>query len=196
VTPSIPERVEGRRAASLDDSVAEIRPQGADLDHRFPRKKPTTNCRATAPRWLRPHHRCGAGCRRGSGRPEGKGATKSRPTCMSRLRARVSEGDTPEEAQANIREAIELYLEPAEDDRVASEDSLVQGLVLREGSGSPHALSLSSHSHHRSSGCGSGGAMRHRTSTLSSISLAKLTNSPLCISLQENSPLPILTRAA
>lgn len=28
----------------------------------------------------------------------------------------VSEGDTMEEAQANIREAIELYLEPADND--------------------------------------------------------------------------------
>ena len=29
----------------------------------------------------------------------------------------ISEGDTREDALANIREAIELYLEPAEDDR-------------------------------------------------------------------------------
>jgi len=28
----------------------------------------------------------------------------------------ISEGDTREEAQANIKEAIELYLEPVEDD--------------------------------------------------------------------------------
>lgn len=42
----------------------------------------------------------------------------------------ISEGDTLEEAQANIRQAIELYLEPADDDWVASEDSPVQELVL------------------------------------------------------------------
>lgn len=30
----------------------------------------------------------------------------------------ISEGDTREEALANIREAIELYLEPAEDDHI------------------------------------------------------------------------------
>ena len=42
----------------------------------------------------------------------------------------ISEGDTLEEAQANIREAIELFMEPADDDWVASEDSLVQELVL------------------------------------------------------------------
>ena len=29
----------------------------------------------------------------------------------------ISEGDTREEAVANIREAIELYLEPVDDDR-------------------------------------------------------------------------------
>ena len=35
----------------------------------------------------------------------------------------VSEGDTREEALKNIREAIELYLEPAEDDLSFSPDS-------------------------------------------------------------------------
>ncbi len=35
----------------------------------------------------------------------------------------VSEVDTIEEALANIREAIELYLEPVEDDWVFVEDS-------------------------------------------------------------------------
>ncbi len=35
----------------------------------------------------------------------------------------ISEGDTIEEALANIREAIELYLEPVEDDWVFVEDS-------------------------------------------------------------------------
>jgi predicted RNase H-like HicB family nuclease len=33
----------------------------------------------------------------------------------------ISEGDTREEALANIREAIELYLEPIEDDTVGME---------------------------------------------------------------------------
>ena len=32
----------------------------------------------------------------------------------------ISEGDTREEALRNIREAIELYLEPVEDDDLAS----------------------------------------------------------------------------
>jgi len=32
----------------------------------------------------------------------------------------ISEGDTKEEALKNIREAIELYLEPVEDDQVFS----------------------------------------------------------------------------
>ncbi len=31
----------------------------------------------------------------------------------------ISEGDTKEEALKNIREAIELYLEPVEDDKLA-----------------------------------------------------------------------------
>jgi predicted RNase H-like HicB family nuclease len=42
----------------------------------------------------------------------------------------VSEGDTQEEALVNIREAIELYLEPVDDDRIAGEGVLVQELVL------------------------------------------------------------------
>jgi predicted RNase H-like HicB family nuclease len=33
----------------------------------------------------------------------------------------ISEGDTMEEAVANIREAIELYLEPQDDDPVGKE---------------------------------------------------------------------------
>ena len=33
----------------------------------------------------------------------------------------ISEGDTTEEALANIREAIELYLEPTEDDHIPIE---------------------------------------------------------------------------
>jgi predicted RNase H-like HicB family nuclease len=42
----------------------------------------------------------------------------------------ISEGDTAEEALANIQEAIELYLEPVEDDWVIEEGALVQELVL------------------------------------------------------------------
>jgi predicted RNase H-like HicB family nuclease len=42
----------------------------------------------------------------------------------------VSEGDTEEEALVNIREAIELYLEPVDDDWIADEGVLVQELVL------------------------------------------------------------------
>ena len=42
----------------------------------------------------------------------------------------VSEGDTEEEALVNIREAIELYLEPEDDDWIAGEGVLVQELVL------------------------------------------------------------------
>lgn len=42
----------------------------------------------------------------------------------------ISEGDTVDEAMRNIREAIELYLEPVEDDFVADEHSLVRELAL------------------------------------------------------------------
>ncbi|MDH4217335.1 MAG: type II toxin-antitoxin system HicB family antitoxin [Candidatus Aminicenantes bacterium] len=35
----------------------------------------------------------------------------------------ISEGDTKEEALKNIREAIELYLEPVEDDKSFSPDA-------------------------------------------------------------------------
>jgi predicted RNase H-like HicB family nuclease len=42
----------------------------------------------------------------------------------------VSEGDTIEEALANIREAIELYLEPVEDDLVIDENLLVKEIEL------------------------------------------------------------------
>ncbi|RLC55224.1 MAG: type II toxin-antitoxin system HicB family antitoxin [Chloroflexota bacterium] len=42
----------------------------------------------------------------------------------------ISEGDTVEDALANIREAIELYLEPVEDDWVVEEKVLVRELVL------------------------------------------------------------------
>ena len=42
----------------------------------------------------------------------------------------ISEGDTLEGAPENIREAIELYLEPVEDDWIVEEGALVQELVL------------------------------------------------------------------
>ena len=42
----------------------------------------------------------------------------------------ISEGDTVDEAMRNIREAIELYLEPVEDDFVTGEHSLVRELAL------------------------------------------------------------------
>ena len=42
----------------------------------------------------------------------------------------ISEGDTPDQALANIREAIELYLEPVEDDWVLVDDAQVQEVEL------------------------------------------------------------------
>jgi predicted RNase H-like HicB family nuclease len=42
----------------------------------------------------------------------------------------ISEGDSVEEALRNIQEAIELYLEPVEDDMIASEKSLVQEIEV------------------------------------------------------------------
>ena len=42
----------------------------------------------------------------------------------------ISEGDTREEALANIKEAIELYLEPTEDDYIPEERSEVLELAL------------------------------------------------------------------
>lgn len=42
----------------------------------------------------------------------------------------ISEGDTVEEALANIREAIELYLEPVEDDWVWEETALVEEIEM------------------------------------------------------------------
>lgn len=42
----------------------------------------------------------------------------------------ISEGETKDEAMQNIREAIELYLEPTDDDDVASRDAIVRELEL------------------------------------------------------------------
>ena len=42
----------------------------------------------------------------------------------------ISEGETKEEALANIREAIELYLEPVEDDLVAETNAELVELVV------------------------------------------------------------------
>ncbi len=42
----------------------------------------------------------------------------------------ISEGETKEEALANIREAIELYLEPTEDDYVPHQKAEVVELAL------------------------------------------------------------------
>jgi predicted RNase H-like HicB family nuclease len=42
----------------------------------------------------------------------------------------ISEGDTTEEAMENIREAIDLYLEPVEDDLAGKEGLEVHELVV------------------------------------------------------------------
>lgn len=42
----------------------------------------------------------------------------------------ISEGETAEEAMANLREAIELYLEPVEDDLAGREGVELQELVV------------------------------------------------------------------
>ncbi|MCI0484945.1 MAG: type II toxin-antitoxin system HicB family antitoxin [candidate division NC10 bacterium] len=42
----------------------------------------------------------------------------------------ISEGETEEEALANIREAIELYLEPVDDDLTRNEGAKVRELVV------------------------------------------------------------------
>jgi len=42
----------------------------------------------------------------------------------------ISEGDTVQGAMANIQEAVELYLEPVEDDWIVEEGALVRELVL------------------------------------------------------------------
>ena len=42
----------------------------------------------------------------------------------------ISEGETEEEALANIREAIELYLEPVEDELFISESKKIEEIVV------------------------------------------------------------------
>lgn len=46
------------------------------------------------------------------------------------LQGCISEGETEEEAMDNIREAIELYLEPIEDDEIPGENAQIRELVL------------------------------------------------------------------
>jgi len=42
----------------------------------------------------------------------------------------ISEGDSRDEALRNIREVIELYLEPVEDDQIFSADAELMELVV------------------------------------------------------------------
>ena len=42
----------------------------------------------------------------------------------------ISEGDTLEEALENIREAIDLYLEPVEDDFVIDQKGIIQEIEV------------------------------------------------------------------
>ena len=42
----------------------------------------------------------------------------------------ISEGNTKEEAMANIKEAIELYLEPVEDDLTVSPDHEITEIAI------------------------------------------------------------------
>jgi predicted RNase H-like HicB family nuclease len=42
----------------------------------------------------------------------------------------ISEGDTKEEALSNIGEAIQLYLEPVEDDMVVDENAAIQEIEV------------------------------------------------------------------
>ncbi len=42
----------------------------------------------------------------------------------------ISEGETKDDALKNIQEAIELYLEPVEDDWIPDEKTLVQEIEL------------------------------------------------------------------
>lgn len=42
----------------------------------------------------------------------------------------ISEGETVEEALANIKEAIELYLEPVEDELLATEGRIIKEIKV------------------------------------------------------------------
>ncbi|MBD1920242.1 type II toxin-antitoxin system HicB family antitoxin [Microcoleus sp. FACHB-831] len=42
----------------------------------------------------------------------------------------ISEGESIDEALANIQEAIEIYLEPVEDDLIIEEGALIRELAL------------------------------------------------------------------
>lgn len=42
----------------------------------------------------------------------------------------ISEGETKEEALVNIKEAIQLYLEPVEDDWIANDQALIQEIEV------------------------------------------------------------------
>ena len=42
----------------------------------------------------------------------------------------ISEGETEEEAPANIKEAIELYLEPIEDEMFITESRIVKEITI------------------------------------------------------------------
>ncbi len=42
----------------------------------------------------------------------------------------ISEGDTKEEAIENIREAVELYLEPVDDELINYENTIVEEIEL------------------------------------------------------------------
>ena len=42
----------------------------------------------------------------------------------------ISEGETEEEAMANIKEAIELYLEPVEDEMFITESRIVKEVTI------------------------------------------------------------------
>lgn len=49
---------------------------------------------------------------------------------LSALPGCISEGETVVEALQNIQEAIELYLEPVEDDWVLEKNAMVQEIAL------------------------------------------------------------------
>jgi predicted RNase H-like HicB family nuclease len=42
----------------------------------------------------------------------------------------ISEGDTLDDAMINIREAIDLYLDPVEDDLVMPKNSIIQEIAI------------------------------------------------------------------